>query len=72
VYREGVLGWRFAGAVQPYRAYQQGEAPPEPEEGAGHQREPDVTAGVMELQQLGLLPLLMQLHGRVLPALLPA
>lgn len=28
-------------------------------------REPDVAAGVMELQQLGLVQLLMQQHGAV-------
>jgi hypothetical protein len=39
----------------------QGEKPPEPDERT--LREPDVAAGVMELQQLGLVGLLMQQHG---------
>jgi hypothetical protein len=41
----------------------QGEKPPEPDERT--LREPDVAAGVMELQQLGLVGLLMQQHGVV-------
>jgi hypothetical protein len=41
----------------------QGEKPPEPDKRT--LREPDVAAGVMELQQLGLVGLLMQQHGVV-------
>lgn len=39
----------------------QGDKPPEPD--AQALREPDVALGVMEVQQLGLVPLLMQQHG---------
>jgi hypothetical protein len=39
----------------------QGDKPPEPDGQA--LREPDVALGVMEVQQLGLVGLLMQQHG---------
>jgi len=39
----------------------QGSQPPAPD--VRQPREPDVAAGVMELQQLGLVPLLMEQHG---------
>jgi rhodanese-related sulfurtransferase len=71
VYREGVFGWPFGGCVDAYPAYEEGCAPPEPSQAAAAaRREPDAAAGVMELTALGLLPLLLQQHGKApLPAL---
>ena len=53
VLREGTQGWRFHSSVKAYAAYQEGQAPPEPE--PFEREDPNVDAGEDELSRLGLL-----------------
>ncbi|GLC58774.1 hypothetical protein PLESTB_001399800 [Pleodorina starrii] len=52
VYGEGVYGWRLEDSVKPYKAYDMGAPPPDPEPFSPE--EPDEATGLEELHQLGL------------------
>ncbi|GFR40599.1 hypothetical protein Agub_g1179 [Astrephomene gubernaculifera] len=52
VYGEGVYGWRLEERVKPYRAFDLGCAPPDPEPFVPE--EPDEAAGLQELHVLGM------------------
>ncbi|GLI69717.1 hypothetical protein VaNZ11_014226 [Volvox africanus] len=52
VYGDGVYGWRLEDRVKPYRAYDLGAPPPDPEPFTPE--EPDEATGLEELHRLGL------------------
>lgn len=51
----GAYGWRFSPSVKPYDAYELGDIIPAPKE--FDRESPDATAGLKELEDLGLLGL---------------